>query len=187
IKTVNGAADFDTSNNSLITHPKIPASITIPYSFEARDSSTLWGLQNPDNEKTWQRIVRPIDGQQEEMIYLNGYNYETHGELDYWISPQINLSASPNAQLKFEMAFSPYTDEEYQESLLVAVSSDCGNTFELLQAPYNKKGASLKTQESSSDAFFPTTKSQFRTELVNLSGYAGEGDIRIAFVSINGY
>jgi len=187
IKTVNGVADFDTSNNSLITHPKIPASIALPYSFEARDFSTLWGLQNPDNEKTWEQIVLPIDGQQEDMIYLNGYNYETHGELDYWISPQINLSASPNAQLKFEMAFSPYTDEEYQESLLVAVSSDCGNTFELLQAPYNKKGASLKTQESSSDAFFPTTKSQFRTELVNLSGYAGEGDIRIAFVSINGY
>lgn len=121
------------------------------------------------------------------MIYLNGYDYETQGELDYFISPPIDLEATPNAQLKFDLAFAPYTSEDYQESLLVAVSKDCGNTFELLEAPYHKTGQSLLTVDAMSDQFIPNSGQQFRTELVNLAQYAGEGDIRIAFVSVNGF
>jgi len=187
IRTVNGVSDSDEANNTLVTHPKVPSSISLPYSVGAGDFSNLWSLKNPDNDSTWDEIALQIDGQAANLIYFNGFNYSTVGELDYWISPQINLTTATNAQLKFEMSYAPYSDEEYQETLLVAVSTDCGNTFDLLQAPYNKKGSSLMTEEATSEQFFPSSASQFRTELVNLSQYAGEGDIRIAFVSVNGY
>ena len=187
IITVNGRSDADLSNNSLQSIPRIMPTITAPYNYRTADFSNLWTLKNPDNSRTWEQIVLPIDGEQQQLIYLNGFNYETQGELDYFISPQINLRDTPNAQLTFQMSFSPYEDEEFQESLLVAVSSDCGNTFELLDAPYHKTGTSLGTSETMFDQFFPDSESQFRTELVNLSQYAGLVDIRIAFISLNGF
>ena len=136
---------------------------------------------------TWSETISVIDGQEQDMIYLSGYNYDTQGELDYLISPRINLAAAPNAQLKFKLAYASYPNADFQESLLVAVSTDCGNSFDLLDAPYYKFGQSLETAESTSDQFIPATEQQFRTELVNLSRYAGNGDIRIAFVAINGF
>src|SRR5690606_31605293 len=102
-------------------------------------------------------------------------------------SPIINLADVPNAQLKFELAYAAYPNTDFQESLLVAVSTDCGNTFELLDAPYYKTGQSLQTAELTSDEFFPNSEQQFRTELVNLSRYAELGEIRIAFVAVNGF
>lgn len=187
IISVNGRTDSDLTNNVLQSNPRIQPTITAPYNYRTADFSNLWSIKNPDNSRTWEQVVLPIDGEQQNLIYLNGFNYETQGELDYFISPQINLRETPNAQLAFQMAFSPYVDEDFQESLLVAVSTDCGNSFELLNAPYHKTGISLGTQDNMTDQFFPGSESQFRTELVNLSSFAGHGDIRIAFISLNGY
>jgi hypothetical protein len=187
ILSVNGKTDTDLADNVLQSSPSIQPTITAPYNYRTADFSDLWSIKNPDNSRTWEQIILPIDGEQQSLIYLNGFNYETQGELDYFISPKINLRETPNAQLAFQLAFSPYIDEDFQESLLVAVSTDCGNTFELLDAPYHKTGTPLGTQESITEQFFPSVETQFRTELVNLSPYAGHGDIRIAFISLNGY
>ncbi|MEX2591909.1 MAG: choice-of-anchor J domain-containing protein [Anditalea sp.] len=187
IVEVNGSTDPNLSNNSLNSIPVIQPTITIPYTFNSADFSNLWTIKNPDNALTWNQISLPIEGTQQDLIYLNGFNYETQGELDYFISPQINLAETPNAQLAFKMAFAPYADEEFQESLLIAVSTDCGNTFELLEAPYQKTDEFLATEEPILTEFFPDSESQFRTELVNLDRFEGYGDIRIAFISFNGY
>lgn len=187
IIAVNGKADPDPSDNTRITYPSIQPTVSLPYVFKGEDFSDLWTLKNPDNDITWNETTLPIDGQQQRLIYLNGYNYNIQDELDYFISPQINLAGSPDAQLKFKMAFASYVDNDFQESLLIAVSKDCGNTFELLEAPYQKSRDSLITAGLTSEQFIPDSEQQFRTELVNLSEYAGESDIRIAFVAVNGY
>jgi hypothetical protein len=187
ISSVNGSTDPDLSNNRLVSYPRVQPTVGLPYAFGGDDFSNLWALKNPDKGVTWSETISVIDGKQQDLLYLSGYNYDTQGELDYLISPRINLASAPNAQLKFKLAYAPYPNTDFQESLLVAVSTDCGNTFELLDAPYYKIGPSLETAEPTSDQFIPDTEQQFRTELVNLSPYAGAGDIRIAFVSINGF
>lgn len=187
ITSVNGTTDSDLTNNTLITHPRIQPAITLPYAFKNNDFTSLWGRKNADGGVTWSRMNVAVDGQQQTLIYLNGFDYETQGELDYFISPRINLAGAPGAQLKFELAYGSYPNPDFQESLLVAVSTDCGNTFELLDAPYRKTGESLQTVASTSEKFIPDREQQFRTEIVDLGRYAGEGEIRIAFVSINGY
>lgn len=187
ILNVNGVADTQASDNRMQTSPRLQPGLSVPYLFKSRDFSNGWTLKNPDSAKTWEQVVVPVDGVPQEMIYLNGFGYEVPGELDYFISPQINLAETPRAQLVFKMAFSPYADDEFQESLLIAVSTDCGNSFDLLNPPYHKTGSSLATQDGTYDEFIPTAESQFRTELVNLGRYAGHGNIRIAFIAINGF
>ena len=187
VTAVNGTMDADPSDNVLFSYPRVQPRIALPYELTTSDFSSLWARKNADNEITWNEIVANIDGQQQSLFYLNGYNYETQGELDYLISPIINLADAPNAQLKFQLAYAAYPNEDFQESLLVAVSTDCGNTFELLDAPYYKTGQSLQTAELTSDEFIPHDEQQFRTELVNLNQYAELGEIRIAFVAVNGF
>lgn len=187
ITSVNGTTDPDPSDNFLTSSPRVQPRIELPYELTGSDFSRLWVRKNSDNGITWNDVAANIDGQQQALFYLNGYNYETQGELDYLISPIINLADVPNAQLKFELAYAAYPNTDFQESLLVAVSTDCGNTFELLDAPYYKTGQSLQTAELTSDEFFPNSEQQFRTELVNLSRYAELGEIRIAFVAVNGF
>jgi hypothetical protein len=187
ITLVNGTTDPDVSNNAQISYPRVQRTVDLPYTFDGNDFSNLWSLKNPDNSVTWTEMTSVIDGQEQDLIYLNGFGYDTQGELDYLISPRINLAAAPNAQLKFKLAYASYPNTDFQESLLVAVSTDCGNTFELLDAPYYKSGQALQTAETTSDEFVPDTEQQFRTELVNLSRYSEAGDIRIAFVAINGF
>src|SRR5690606_18477523 len=169
ITTVNGTADTDPSDNALVSYPRVQSRMSLPHSLTGSGFLNLWTRRNQDQGITWHDTASDIDGQQQTLFYLNGYNYETHGELDYLISPIINLAAAPNAQLKFELAYAPYPNSDFQESLLVAVSTDCGNSFELLNAPYHKTGPSLQTAVPSSEEFFPNTQQQFRTELVNLS------------------
>ena len=187
VTAVNGTMDADPSDNVLFSYPRVQPSISLPYKLTANDFSNLWARKNSDNQITWKEIAATIDGQQQTLFYLNAYNYETQGELDYLISPIINLADAPNAQLKFELAYAAYPNEDFQESLLVAISTDCGNSFELLDAPYYKTGQSLQTAELTSDEFIPNDEQQFRTELVNLSRYAELGEIRIAFVAVNGF
>ena len=187
ITAVNGTSDPDPSDNMLVSYPRVQPRISLPHALTGSGFSNLWTRKNQDEAITWSETSSNIDGQQQTLFYLNGYNYDIQGELDYLISPIINLATTPNAQLKFEMAYAPYPSTDFQESLLVAVSTDCGNTFELLDAPYHKTGPSLQTAEPSSDEFYPNMEQQFRTELVNLSRYADQGEIRIAFVAVNGF
>src|SRR5690606_16631221 len=83
IKSVNGKTDADLNNNSLQSNPKIQPAINLPYTFESVDFSD-WSLKNPDNGESWEQIELPIDGAQQDLIYLNGFNYDTQGELDYF-------------------------------------------------------------------------------------------------------
>jgi hypothetical protein len=184
--TVNGVEDPEPANNYKISFPRQINHIPIPYTYSPADFNQ-WNIQNPDNSITWRQISLPIDGTQESVIFLNGYNYNVQGEVDYFISPAFDLTNLEEAQLTFNLAFAPYDNELYQERLTVAVSVDCGNTFNVVDYLYSKRFESLATQPVTFTEFTPTSISQFRRELVNLSAYAGLSDVRVAFISSNGF
>lgn len=187
ILLVNDAEDEDQSNNFQSITTNLPATAVLPYSYPGHNIISGWEYINEDQSYTWTPIDLQVDGSSSEVFLLNGFDYNGQGELDYLVSPVFDLSDLQNPQLSFDLAYSPFSNSAYSESLIVAVSTDCGNTFNLLTAPYNKSGNTLGTVDVSSNEFVPNSEEQFRKELVNLSAYAGESDVRIAFVSINGY
>lgn len=183
----NDQEDQNPANNSMTSNPVLQQEVALPYTYNPGSFPGPWVIDNPDNFLTWQNITLPISGVSQELVYIRNYQYESPGEVDYFISPSINLSAYPNAQLVFEMAHAQYNENGFEDKLIVAVSQDCGNTFDLLSSNYDKSGFRLETSPATLEEFIPTLNSQFRTEVVNLSPYADLGSVRIAFISESSY
>jgi len=187
ITQVNDQTDQNEENNIRKSSPVLQSAISLPYTFNFSEFPNPWTISNPDNGLTWERENLSISGQNQELIYLRNYEYEAVGQLDYFISPIINLSEFPNAQVVFEVAYGPYTQPGFQDRLIVAVSQDCGNTFDLVNTTYSKSGQSLETSPATIDEFIPSQNSQFRTELVNLAPFAELGSVRIALINENNF
>lgn len=187
ITQVNGTTDQNTSNNTIRSSPSLQPVVPLPYTFSFNDIGNRWVINNPDNLATWETTKVVLDGQSQDALYIRNYEYEAFGELDYFISPQLDLSTYQNAQLTFNMAYGPFENNSFGDYLLVAVSTDCGNTFDIINAPYEKGYDFLRTSTPTLDEFIPTSASQFRREIVNLNRFAGLGNIRVAFIARNGF
>ncbi|MDI1322457.1 MAG: M43 family zinc metalloprotease [Algoriphagus sp.] len=183
----NDLPDEKTDNNSKLVSPIIQADIDLPYTLDLTSFPNPWSIDNPDDLLTWARTDLTIAGTIQPAVFIRHYDYEAPGQQDYFISPTIDLNDYPNAQLVFEMAHALYGQDGFQDELVVAISQDCGNTFDLANATYQKIGQTLETSDATLDEFIPTTESQFRTELVNLKKFAGLGRVKIAFITKNGY
>jgi len=183
----NDLPDQNTENNSKLANPNIQADIDLPYTLDLTSFPSPWSIDNPDDLLTWARTDLTISGQIQPAVFIRHYDYEAPGQQDYFISPTIDLNDYPNAQLVFEMAHALYGQDGFRDELIVAISQDCGNTFDLANATYQKIGQTLETSDATLDEFIPTSQSQFRTELVNLKKFAGLGRVKIAFITKNGY
>jgi hypothetical protein len=79
-------------------------------------------------------------------------------------------------QLSFDVAYAPWGGS-YSDTLDVLISTDCGNTF---TSVFSKGGATLGTSPAFTSYFIPTA-SEWRTETIDLSAFAGSPDAVIAF------
>ena len=184
---VNDLADLVSSNNSLTTRPVQQGQLTLPYTVSLSTLPSTWIIGNPDKSLTWEKTNVTIDGTSQPTLFIRHYEYEAQGQLDYFVSPQIDLSKYPNAQLVFEVAHGPYNQAGFQDELLVAIAPDCSIDFDVITPPYKKSGTRLQTADATVEEFIPTSSTQFRTELVNLSKFKDLGKIRVAIVTKNAF
>lgn len=188
ITQVNGQeSDENPTNNTLSSTPVLQAALSLPYSINLSTGTDNWLIRNPDSSLTWERISLPISGTSQNLMRIRNYDYEAQGALDFFISPSINLNDFPNAQLTFNMAHAPYNAAGFSDAMFIAVSTDCGNTFNILDAPYSKESFQLQTSDAIIEEFIPTSNAQFRREIVNLEAYNDFDNVRIAFIARNGY
>jgi hypothetical protein len=187
ITQVNGQSDQNAENNTLTSRPLIQGEIELPYTYNMAGFPGDWIIKNGDEGFTWERTNLTISGTAQQAIYVRNYEYNGAGELDYFFSPAIDLSKYPNAQLVFEVAHGPYNQSGFQDELIVAISQDCGSSFDISGARYKKSGTKLQTSTPTLDEFIPVNSNQFRLELVNLSKYKDLGKVRIAFINKNAY
>jgi hypothetical protein len=184
---VNDLADLEPSNNTLTTRPVQQGQLTLPYSVSLNTLPSTWIIGNPDQSLTWEKTNVTIDGTSQPTLFIRHYEYEAQGEFDYFVSPQIDLTKYPNAQLVFEVAHGPFNQAGFQDELMVAIAPDCSIDFDIITPPYKKSGTRLQTSDATVDEFIPTSATQFRTELVNLNKFKGLGKIRVAIVTKNAY
>lgn len=184
---VNDGPDFNLENNSKSSNPVRQGQLALPFAYDLNSFPSTWIIRNPDESLSWQKTAITVDGIAESAIFIRHYEYEAQGQLDYFISPQIDLNQFPNAQLVFEVAHAPYNQNGFQDELMIAIAPECSFDFDLINAPYKKSGTRLQTSAPTLDEFIPTSSSQFRTELVNLNKFKDVGKIRIAFISKNAY
>ncbi len=187
ITSVNGSADENTSNNIKSKTIKLSDEIDGPIDLNFNSLPDNWIIDNPDGLIKWETISAPNGNGVNRALYMDFYDYENYGELDYFVSPVIDLADAQTALLNFDIAYSGYPSIESNfEGLLITASPECGDPLYESDTLFYKVGSDLRTTNSRSTEFFPADANDWRTETVNLLPYLG-GKVRLAFIGINGY
>lgn len=113
---------------------------------------------------------------------MNNFDEDIRGDEDVLVLPPFDLRIPGTYALDFDVAYARY-DASLSDELEVLVSDDCGGTWTIV---YSKAGTTLATAPDHTDLFVPSA-GEWRTESVDLSAYAGEARLVVAFNNISGW
>ena len=165
--------------------------------FESADELKGWTVVNPDLNPNlgWRQVARV--GKQGNptkaaMIDLHTYsNNGSTGARDHLISPSIDLSTIQNSRLYFDFAYARRSVNSF-DTLIVSVSTDCGNTWAEISR-WNEGGAQpLATVAPNNSAFNPSSASDWcgspgfaQCADLDFSNYDGVTNLQIRFTSVS--
>jgi hypothetical protein len=182
------ATDLTPCNDTIFQSIDVkPGTVSAPFT-EDLEGGTFPPAQgyvvNPDEEYTWEARygVTGASGNSTTTMAINNYSYNAPAEEDYFYTVPIDLTSALSAQLSFDVSYRPYS-ASYSDRLRVDVSDDCGQSFSPV---YFKQGLSLATGTYYNSTWTPTSASDWRNDVVDLTNYVGS-DLIIRFVNINGY
>jgi len=145
-----------------------------------------WEVENPGSDVTWEvlEVGGTVPGNHAAGIEFTSYP----AQRDRLITPPYNLEEMSSAALEFTHAYAKLR-EQVTDSLIIYVSADCGESWSRVFAAGDDNEGSFATHEMTSD-FWPETATDWCGEgygapciSVDLSAWAGQSDVRIAFES----
>jgi len=170
----NGQSDSDTLS---ITVNQFTLPGIIHEGFEGSFLPNGWSIVNHDNGGTW--TSDPAVGgysNSAQSAKFDNYNIDSQGSFDDLIFNINGNQLIHQPLLTFDVAYCRWGGG-YSDSMFVAVSTDCGATYQYV---YYKGGVSLATAPDNQSAFLPTAD-QWRTDTVNLAAWAGQSNVQVAF------
>ncbi|MCK5776066.1 MAG: T9SS type A sorting domain-containing protein, partial [Bacteroidales bacterium] len=188
-----------TNSNGSTEHTAIDFIATggapIPF-FEDFESGSAedkgWVIENDDNQITWKDYAVTGNGGNRAMG-IDFHNYTNFEARDRLISPTINLDLNNdnNIRLHFEHAYAKYYSA-YTDSLIVLISTDCGDNWTRIMAKGEDGEGSFATHELTTDEFVPATEEDWcgagwgsDCYTIDISEYANSNSVKIAFESYN--
>ncbi len=154
-------------------------------SFQAAFPSTNFSIVNPDANETWVQYTSAGGyGTSSSCAKMdNNITTDISGQSDFIYTPYLDFSSvTAPIKLTFDIAYASY-NSTYFDSLLVKTSNDCGSSWNQI---YAKGGASLATAPNNTGAYVPSA-SEWRTDTIDLSSYAGQSAVRISFENRSGW
>ncbi len=190
----NNTADDDATNDGITTNHQTVQTQLLPYQEDFEDASfnpTNSGLFviNPDGDAfAWAQANVSANGTGNYSAFFNNYDEDGAGNnpggtIDAIATPVFNFTNVTGAQLTFDVAYAQY-DATYTDTLVVLVSTDCGNLYD--QAVFTEGSSGLATVADQTAAFTPTA-ADWNNITVDLSAYDGATDVSIAFVNFSGW
>lgn len=181
--SATGSGDQVTTNDTLTKAFGIAGIVTAPL-VEGFESASFppagWVEVNPDASITWARINTGDNSTA--SAFVNNFNYALTGRIDELYSPQVTYSGVDSVTLSFDVAAAAVTDGSPTDTLEVLVTKDCGNTF---TSVYKKWGTDLQTTSEPATDFVPSSSSQWRTEVVDLTNIVPTGPTQVVFRNTN--
>ena len=145
-----------------------------------------WYLSNPDVDMTWAQSTT-----------VGGFSTSTNsaamdnltpatsiaGSVDELWTPKYNFTGVSSATMTFDVAYCRY-NATYFDSLIVFVSTNCGSTWSRV---YSKGGTGLATAADNATTVFVPTATEWRTETVSMTPYAGQANVMVKFQNKSGW
>jgi len=152
--------------------------------------NTGWTVVNPDNDVTWE--LSNVSSQGGNFsAWINLFDYYSVFKRDQLISPPFDLSAQSNAVLTFDHAYAQSENTQYSDSPIVKISIDCGGTWTRIIELGEDGTGNFATHEPYAFNFIPQSQEDWcgsgdwaPCNMVNLSAWAGNMDVRIMFESV---
>ena len=175
-----GGTDQVPSNDTLSATLSVPNPVALPLSQGFENGGfppTGWSLINPDNNNTWQ-LTTPGSNSAHSM-FIDNYDNSNANQIDEIRTPKINLASADPVIIQFDLAHKNYPDVDYNDTLQVLISNDCGATF---TAFFNKAGAALSTAGSTSDGYFNPAPGDWKKQKIIVDGaLLNSGNIIVSF------
>ncbi len=183
----NGAASI-TRNDYIHT-----GGSSIPF-YETFEEGTLsqkgWTVINPDNKNTWETANVSGTGPGTTAVRMPCYIYTNQGARDQLISPALNFTGLTDIYLQFEHAYAQRAS--LKDSLIIKVSTDCGNTWKQVFGVAPNAQGDLITAPASTSSFVPASSNDWcggsigaGCYTVDLSQFKGLNNVKIMFESYN--
>jgi photosystem II stability/assembly factor-like uncharacterized protein len=175
--TVTDAASQVDSDTLAITVAAYQQNTNLAEDFQTAFPPNGWWSENPDNGPSWSLATTCGGyGNSTQSAIFDNYNYDSQGTWDD-LRIRVDMTQQPDNMMSFDYAYAEY-GFPYSDSLEVLVSLDCGVTFTSL---WRKGGSQLATAPSNTSSTFVPDSTQWATDSVDLSAYATQTDVLIAF------
>lgn len=141
-----------------------------------------WIVLNEDEGIGWELSEASSISRGNTAAAINLYDYEERQQLDWLITPSLDFSEAVEASVFFKTSYASIQD--FDDQLRIIASTDCGVHFnDVLEVL-----TSSDLSESSSEDFWePKTRNDWITHSIDLGFYAGEPNVRLAFVALNDF
>lgn len=191
----NGQADDNPANDDAdMALTVYTTALPLPFTEDFEGSpfgSGGWTIDNPDNDITWELATVAGNTPGNTAAKIDFFNYQANSQRDGLISPRISLAGYSSVDMTFEHAYRRY-DQTAADSLIIYVSSDCGQTFDRIIGYAEDGTGTFATQTTNTNPFTPQVAGDWCIDAqigaacftVNLDAYVGQ-DIFVKFESFN--
>lgn len=182
----NGNPDFNPADNEVeqgFATIAVGAPLPMVQNFEAANLPTSYALANPDGAVSFaltDQCNHSDNGSQ--SFYIANANYDNIGSIDALTLPRADLLNAPEPVLEFYVAHAPNAQTNIADTLHIAVSDDCGQTFTTVRSAW---GDSLYTAPPTDLPFVPTD-TQWRRIVVPLNDYIGSRTLQARISQVRG-
>jgi hypothetical protein len=196
IDSPNDLQDERASNDSTFARLFVFTEVNAPLT-EGFDATTFpplhWDSEATTSQFRWQRATHAAQGQPA-SAWVNNNSNTAHGSRQELLSPVIRVDKADSILVTFDLSHVskdyPFTSSP-SDTLQVLLTLDCGKTF---TSVYKKWGPQLNTLNLAypgnvtrdSIGFFPQSKSEWRSESINITGAVGNAaTFQLIFRNIN--
>jgi len=172
----------NSSSDSLYININSPAGVDIAEDFETVFPPLEWTGASTGNLNWEQTTNAGGFGLSPTSMMVDNFNVYGWGDYCDIIAP-LDFSSAPNGWLSFDVAYARYSGAN-KDSLEVLVSDDCGISW---TSVYFKSDADLPTAPDYSAGQFIPASNEWRKDSIDLSGYVGVDNLRVAFRNYGGY
>lgn len=184
--TLSTATNFGTDSEvkASYIHVLSPVGPAVSEGFEGLTSGLPTGWTAIDNDQIGSWSLLSTTGAQGsgKCLKVAGYNTYSAGLSDDLVLPPTDFSSVVTANLTYDWSYRKRSGFIY-DSLQVLISTDCGTTWSVLKTRVQNTLVTVGGLQASTE-YVPTVASQWKSDTIDLSAYAGMPSIRLQFKAI---